>query len=159
VLRDSLSKIVNGYDRQLVLGDMNTIGDGIARLLPNFCTDHLRFRTLGIREATFWKENLFNVTSSTKEYLEVDAEGFLINRRLRQWGLDAKYCRDLINPGFHDCFDTEKDFTLSQPKHWNLVKGKLDWLLAMNLKVSEKSMGNHDYSLSDHKWLMVAVDI
>jgi len=76
---------------------------------------------------------------------------------MRQWGSDAKYCRDLINPGFHDCFGTEKDFYLSRSTE--LGEGEAGLAASNEPKSVGKSMGNHDYSQSDHKWLMVAVDI
>jgi hypothetical protein len=39
------------------------------------------------------------------------------------------------------------------------MQGKLDWLLLRgpHLAPAGKSMGNHEYALSDHKW--IAVDV
>lgn len=37
------------------------------------------------------------------------------------------------------------------------MNGKLDWLLLRALEVRHKEIGNHDYSLSDHKWLAAEV--
>ena len=157
ILRDSRIKAKAGFERQLILGDLNTLADGIARLLPLFCTDHLRFRTLGIREASFWQQNLFQVTDSSQ--LGRDDRGQLLNGRLLQWGLKEEYCRHLVNPGFYDPWDTVKDVTLQGPRtrwiNWRLVSGKLDWLLVRNLDVASKAIGNHSYRHSDHKWLMI----
>lgn len=163
ILKDSRIKAKAGYDRQLILGDLNTVANGIARILPLFCTDHLRFKTFGISEATFWRQNLFQVTDASFLDLHVDDDEHFFNRRLNSWGLEKAYCRHLINPGFDDPWDTDKDVTLQKPKtgwiNWNLVSGKLDWLLVRNLKVSQKWIGNHDYKHSDHKWLMVMASL
>ncbi len=40
-----------------------------------------------------------------------------------------------------------------------MMKGKLDWALLRRLRVHDKTMGNSDYSLSDHKWLQVRVSL
>ena len=37
--------------------------------------------------------------------------------------------------------------------------GKFDWVLLRGCQVSSKAIGNHDYSASDHKWLLVDVHI
>ena len=34
---------------------------GIARFSPKFCTDKMRFRTLGQSEAAFWQRKVFNI--------------------------------------------------------------------------------------------------
>ena len=159
ILRDSRMKAKEGYKTQVILGDLNTMADGAVRFLPLFCSDHLRFKTLGIRESTFWKQNLFHVLDSSDQHLMHDENGRQLNRRLLQWGLEKEYCHHLINPGFQDPWDTEKDVTLQKPRskwaYWKFVSGKLDWLLVQNLNVVEKFVGNHDYRHSDHKWLMV----
>ena len=46
---------------QAILGDLNTMAHGIARLSPNFCNDRMRFLSIGQSEATFWHQNLFMV--------------------------------------------------------------------------------------------------
>lgn len=160
-MKDSRCRLKAGFNRQVILGDLNTIADRFARCLPLFCTDHLRFKTIGIREATFWKENLFQVQDASLSDLRLDETGLPMNRRLLFWGLDPSYCRHLINPGFYDPFDTNKDITLQEPKigpfNLNLVAGKLDWLLVRDMKIVNTEIGNHDYAASDHKWLMATV--
>jgi len=37
------------------------------------------------------------------------------------------------------------------------MAGKLDWVLVRGMRVLTKALGNHDYSASDHKWLLVEV--
>jgi hypothetical protein len=39
------------------------------------------------------------------------------------------------------------------------MTGKLDWALLRGMHVVAKSMGNDDYSASDHKWLLVEVQL
>ena len=62
--------------------------------------------------------------------------------------------------GFSDPFDPSI-VTLDNPAYRyfgiSLMKGKLDWLLLRRMKVLQKSIGNHDYSASDHKWLAATV--
>ena len=43
-----------GIVHQAILGDLNTMGHGIARLSRRQCTDALRFRSLGSYEAEVW---------------------------------------------------------------------------------------------------------
>lgn len=33
------------------MGDLNTMGNGVARLSPHYCTDHMRWGSLGWFEA------------------------------------------------------------------------------------------------------------
>jgi len=42
-----------------VLGDLNTMANGVARLSPHYCCDHMRWRTLGCSEAQFWHRHVF----------------------------------------------------------------------------------------------------
>lgn len=156
VLRDSRAMYAKGYKHQTIMGDLNTMGNGAARLSPSFCTDHLRFKTLGICEARFWHENLFSVLEASTEN-----DGKRINKKLLKWGVDEELCKEAINPGFHDPWDVEKDVTLEHPaiKGYKiyLVTGKLDWILGRGMQFGEKEIGNHDYSMSDHKWLLLEV--
>lgn len=49
---------------QAIFGDLNTMGHGIARFSPKFCTDKMRFWSLGQSEAVFWDRNIFQVQDS-----------------------------------------------------------------------------------------------
>ncbi|KAF9319210.1 hypothetical protein BG003_009670 [Podila horticola] len=62
------------------------------------------------------------------------------------------------NPGFYDPWSARDDLTLHNPNFFGILKAKLDYSLLMNLRCVGRSMGNHDYSASDHKWLMVEVE-
>lgn len=46
---------------QAVLGDLNTMAHGIARFSPKFCTDKMRFWSLGQSEAALWQKKVFNI--------------------------------------------------------------------------------------------------
>uniref|UniRef100_A0A061RUK4 Uncharacterized protein n=1 Tax=Tetraselmis sp. GSL018 TaxID=582737 RepID=A0A061RUK4_9CHLO len=85
-----------------------------------------------------------------------------VNKRLLDLGLPAEVCRDLLNPGFEDPFGPETP-TLEPEfmKLWGypLMNGKLDWMLLRRAGVVWKGLGNHDYSLSDHKWLAATIEL
>ena len=53
------------------------MGHGIARFSPKFCTDKMRFWSLGQSEAVFWHRNIFQVqdmsTASAQQSASVDA--------------------------------------------------------------------------------------
>lgn len=34
-----------------------------------------------------------------------------------------------------------------------LRRGKLDWVMVRQMGVAKSDIGNHEYALSDHKWL------
>lgn len=63
--------------------------------------------------------------------------------------------------GFKDPFDP-KTVTLDHPGYrifgLGLVKGKLDWLLLRRLKPVATSVGNNDFTMSDHKWLCADIE-
>jgi hypothetical protein len=63
--------------------------------------------------------------------------------------------------GFKDPFDPVKTVTLDHPGYrlfgHGLVKGKLDWLLLRRLRPVATDVGNHDYTMSDHKLLYADV--
>lgn len=49
------------YPQQMILGDLNTMAHGLARLLPKYCCDSMRWRSVGWSEAEWWQRNLFDV--------------------------------------------------------------------------------------------------
>ena len=63
---------------QAIFGDLNTMGHGIARFSPKFCTDKMRFWSLGQAEAVFWDRNVFQVldtgTASTQDGKQSSAD-------------------------------------------------------------------------------------
>ncbi|KAF9282408.1 hypothetical protein BGZ68_005993 [Mortierella alpina] len=62
------------------------------------------------------------------------------------------------NPGFYDPWCARNDLTLHNPNFFGILKAKLDYSLLKNLRCVGREMGNHDYSASDHKWLLVEVE-
>ncbi|KAF9929074.1 hypothetical protein BGZ67_006605 [Mortierella alpina] len=62
------------------------------------------------------------------------------------------------NPGFYDPWCARNDLTLHNPNFFGILKAKLDYSLLKNLRCVGRDMGNHDYSASDHKWLLVEVE-
>jgi hypothetical protein len=155
--------------------------DSVARLSPTYCCDKFRWCSLGSSEARFWAHNLFDVmdedddVDGAEDAAPPDATPAVPpppsatsllrvargagNPRLAAWGLPAALCIAAVNPGFRDPFCPDGDVTLNNPTYWGLMQGKLDWLLlrGAGLRAAAKSVGNHDYSLSDHKW--IAVDV
>lgn len=61
ILGHSRAAARRGLTRQVIGGDLNTMGHGVARFSPWHCTDHLRWATLGQDEATFWQHHVFDV--------------------------------------------------------------------------------------------------
>ncbi len=49
-----------GMYHQTILGDLNTMGHGIARLSRRHCTDALRLRSLGSYEAEVWQADMLS---------------------------------------------------------------------------------------------------
>ncbi|GJJ74047.1 hypothetical protein EMPS_06405 [Entomortierella parvispora] len=81
---------------------------------------------------------------------------FFASRRL--WsGFTPLVLHQARNPGFYDPWDSGKDLTLHNPAFLGLLSAKLDYTLLKNLRCESRAMGNHDYSASDHKWLLVEV--
>lgn len=143
----------------------------VARLSPLYCCDKFRWASLGSSEARFWATNLFEVFEA--EHAEAAAPEVVedavpsdparltvprggANPRLAAWGLPAELCAAAVNPGFRDPFSPDC-VTLNNPTYWGLMQGKLDWVLLRGaaLAVAGTELGNHDYALSDHKWLTV----
>ena len=52
---------MQGMHQQAILGDLNTMAHGVARLSQHYCTDQMRFWSLGQTEAGFWHRNLMLV--------------------------------------------------------------------------------------------------
>lgn len=163
ILQDSRRMYAKGIRNQAILGDLNTMGNGVARLSPSFCSDHLRFKTIGICEARFWKDNLLSVSDTDAKNAALISGTTPVNSKLLKWGVDPALCEEATNPGFVDPWDVEKDVTLEHPAFKGtkiyLVTGKLDWILGRGMTFHSKEIGNHDYSMSDHKWLQVEIGL
>ncbi|KAF8924129.1 hypothetical protein EDD21DRAFT_390854 [Dissophora ornata] len=82
---------------------------------------------------------------------------FFSTRRL--WsGFTPLVLHQARNSGFYDPWSAREDLTLHNPNFFGLLKAKLDYTLLMNMNCVGRSTGNHDYSASDHKWLLVEVE-
>lgn len=71
ILEHSRAAAAHGVAHQIIGGDLNTMGHGIARLSPYHCTDSLRWATVGQTEAEFWQQNLFDVPEDPKGLVRV----------------------------------------------------------------------------------------
>jgi hypothetical protein len=45
---------------QMILGDLNTMAHGVARLSPHYCCDVMRWRALGWFEAAWWHSRVLS---------------------------------------------------------------------------------------------------
>ncbi|KAK9820602.1 hypothetical protein WJX72_012209 [[Myrmecia] bisecta] len=64
VLHDSKQQLTKGQYHQAILGDLNTMAHGIARLSANYCCDKMRFWSLGQSEGAFWHRNVISIMDS-----------------------------------------------------------------------------------------------
>ncbi|KAI3428040.1 hypothetical protein D9Q98_006426 [Chlorella vulgaris] len=62
IFADARRMADGGLHHQAILGDMNTMAHGIARLSPNYCCDRMRFRSIGLDEAMVWHRYVLPVT-------------------------------------------------------------------------------------------------
>lgn len=124
------------YPSQMIFGDLNTMAHGIARLSPFFCSDSLRFRSIGYSEAQWWQKHIFDHAAKVSCVKKEDS-------------------LDLSNPHFYDPFSSTKDTTLQS--YQGCFRGKLDWTLLRGFHVLAKGMDNHEFRASDHKLLYVIV--
>ncbi|KAL4422229.1 hypothetical protein ABPG77_009704 [Micractinium sp. CCAP 211/92] len=61
IFADARAMADAGFQHQAILGDMNTMAHGIARLSPSYCCDHMRFRSIGMDEAVVWHRHVLPV--------------------------------------------------------------------------------------------------
>lgn len=143
-----------GPRHQAILGDLNTQANSLARLSPNYCTDHMRWLSLGWFEAEIWAKYVLGCAADP-------ADPGKLNAWLARQGVEPATCGAITNPGFSDPWDPRRDITVDLIKYrWlglRLMTGKLDWVLLRNCTVVSKAMGNDEYDKSDHKWLMCEV--
>ncbi|KAG7672843.1 hypothetical protein KSW81_001783 [Nannochloris sp. 'desiccata'] len=181
IFADTRHMIDSAFYHQVILGDLNTMAHGIARFSKNYCCDRMRFLSLGHDEAVMWEQNVLkvqdprylpshdadvDVATATNAGPRVEGSELTpsrppVNSQLLRWGLDLKYARDAVNPGFSCPFEASKTVTLDNPAYklwgYSFMKGKLDWALLRRLRWIKKELGNLNYELSDHRWMLVEV--
>lgn len=140
VLQDAKRRIKE-TPYQIIFGDLNTLGHGIARFHTRYCRDVMRFRSLGFSESGWWMHHVFNLNEPANH-----------NEKLHKFKLG-----DMINGHFFDPFDVEADTTLRAIS--GLYSGKLDWTLLRGWLVKSKGMSNMNYKISDHRLLYVNISI
>jgi hypothetical protein len=165
IFADARSAADEGFPRLAILGDLNTMAHGIARLSPNYCCDRMRFLSVGRDEAVIWERSVLSVRDPRYDFVGdasmTESEIAPVNAQLLRWGCPADVAADAVNPGFACPFPAATTVTLDNPAYrWfgmSLMRGKLDWALLRGMEVRATAIGNADYSLSDHKWLLVEV--
>lgn len=73
--------------RIAIMGDLNTMAHGIARLSPRYCCDGMRLRSMGLYEAQVWDRHILQNVGGRP------------SAALRSFGLPADVCDALVNPG------------------------------------------------------------
>ena len=144
---ENRKKLIN-YDNKLIQiigGDLNTMAHGVARFSPKYCgNDWMRLVTIGKSEGKWWLDNAF-------------CGGKDAVNNLKNWGFTEDVYKNYeYFEGFKDPWEVDKDFT---HQDWIWYYGKLDWLFMRGGNLINKFIGNHDYSLSDHKYLGIIVKI
>jgi hypothetical protein len=176
IFADSKQMIEKKFYHQAILGDLNTMAQGIARFSKNYCCDRMRFLSLGNDEAVMWERNVLKIkdprylpsndadilaATSRGEVKEPSLPSTPVNSQLLRWGLDLQSAQDATNPGFTCPFEASKTVTLDNLAYrlwgFSLMKGKLDWTLLRRLRWLRKELGNLNYELSDHRWMLVEV--
>ena len=151
-----------------LLGDLNTMAHGIARLSPTYCCDRMRFLSFGNDEAVMWERYVLSITDvafhpstdGDRSQVSVAQERErTINKQLQRWGCPPQVAMASTNPGFACPFPAATTITLDNPNYklwgFSFMRGKLDWMLLRRFTVTSTRFGNLDYRLSDHRWLLV----
>lgn len=136
----------------IIGGDLNTIMHGIVRLSSKYSDDRMKWMSLGETEAEWLQRNVFDLPT---RFTSMSWWARKVWWRYA-YGLSPKYFDFLRNDEImlFDAYDKLHDVTLDNPAYKGFVTAKLDWLLMSNLMVTAKDIGNHDYKLSDHKYLV-----
>jgi hypothetical protein len=151
-LEDSYKRqSIDKYPYQMILGDLNTMSHGVARLVPYLCCDFLRFATIGIFEAEWWQENILNVLQDGDE----KNQNHNLNKAPYNNIISTNDCIRLKNNHFYDPYCMRNDITLINVK--GLFYGKLDWILLRGFEVIDKGLDNLDYKYSDHRLLFTII--
>jgi endonuclease/exonuclease/phosphatase family metal-dependent hydrolase len=147
ILADS-HRLLHSHDcihHQLIFGDLNTLGHGMARFHPRFCRDSLRWRTMGSSEAAWWHRNLFSFTVSDGP----------LNERLAKFRFADADLATLRNPHF---YDPVPPLLTTLRSIRGFFQGRLDWTLVRGLRTVDYGLDNHDYGKSDHKLMWVELE-
>lgn len=136
----------------MILGDLNTMSHGVARLVPYLCCDFLRFASIGFFEAEWWEKNILNVLQDGDKK---NPNHNLIKSPYNNSVISTNDCLRLKNNHFYDPFCFRHDVTLVNVK--GLFYGKLDWIFLRGFEVVDKGLDNMDYKYSDHKLLYAII--
>ena len=90
----------HGSKLQLICGDLNTMGHGVARFSPFHCTDHLRWGSLGLHEAQVHPPWTVNAVSSSVRPI-CDASILMTVCQERKYISGRPVSHDNITAGLH----------------------------------------------------------
>ncbi len=160
---ENRKKLVNENDKliQVIGGDLNTMAHGVARFSPKYCgNDWMRLILIILQKINYLKiGKLITIGKSEGKWWLDNAfcGGEKAVNNLKSWKFSEDICQNYkYFEGFKDPWEVDKDFT---HQDWIWYYGKLDWLFTRNGTLVDKFIGNHDYSLSDHKYLGVIIKV
>lgn len=158
---------------QLIFGDLNTMAHSIARLSRKYATDRYRFMSFTKPESQWWKDNVFGWQDSDGPFnLKLYFGGYQWLYKLYAWycklvygkfsdptwpsisGFSTEVLQAARNPGFADCWPCNMTTLIN---YHGLFKARLDWTLTRQFEVLDKTIGNLNYSASDHAYLMLCI--
>lgn len=164
---------------QAIFGDLNTMAHSITRLSPKYARDRYRLLSLGESEASWFDRNVLGhhimdgpintrlLTMQRPSWQPLWFFKWMVDSSLHSlalswssWltGFDTDVMIKARNPGFYDIWPLTQ-YTLHNPAYFGLFKAKLDWTLLRNMIAIRQQVGNTDYELSDHQYLLVEVDM
>jgi hypothetical protein len=137
---------------------MNTMAHGIVRLSPSYATDRMRWLSIGEAEASWWQRKVLDPKMYRGRYTRWLTTPWIWSTI---YGLKQEDLLRLNNEDLHafDPFSKTDDVTLDNPAYGGLVRGKLDWVLLSGLRPRQRHLFNIDYSASDHRGMLLEVDV
>lgn len=112
--------------RHAILGDLNTMAHGVARLSPHYAQGPLRWGSLGLTEAEWWERHVLwrrpppqGEGAADDDSADDDDPAVASRRRwLERWGVPSEAARALLpNPGFACPFPARGTVTLDNPAY------------------------------------------
>lgn len=173
------------HPHQMILGDLNTMAHGLARFLPKYCCDGMRWRSVGWSEAEWWQRNLFSVTPAvagdgqqeinlflaahhhpkrpqTNEFeqeIETELDGFTEDEKIENFSdSSCIFTKQELKNLINPYFFCPFPVSRSKTVEMHGYSGKLDWMLLRGWRMRKFGFDNEMYARSDHKLLWCEVE-